>query len=168
MEHESYGCASIWGTVAFHPHGLSVSLPMAAAAHPSSLYESFIKCHKQRFLAAVHVARRERKHRQPHICIPGLCWVVCKKGQQRDVGRGWHCMLVALKTAALQMPFKLWGVQGRQLHSLHMGHYEMQRSPCPSSASWHCDVTSSLPLPCSFGCLSPHSLFTLQASRGGN
>lgn len=112
MEHESYGCASIWGTVAFHPHGLSVSLPMAAAAHPSSLYESFIKCHKQRFLAAVHVARRERKHRQPHICIPGLCWVVCKKGQQRDVGRGWHCMLVALKTAALQMPFTLWGVQG--------------------------------------------------------
>lgn len=106
MEYESY----------LGPRGVSPPRPqhfspMAAAAHPSSLYESFIKCHKQRFLAAVHVARRERKHRQPHICIPGLCWVVCKKGQQRDVGRGWHCMLVALKTAALQMPFTPWGLQ---------------------------------------------------------
>lgn len=104
----------------------------------------------------------------PISASQGCAGLFAKKGQQRDVGRGWHCMLVALKTAALQMPFKLWGGAGGQLHSLHMGHYEMQRSPCPSSASWHCDVTSSLPLPCSFGCLSPHSMFTLQASRGGN
>lgn len=96
----------------FHPHGLSTSLPMATAAHPSSLYESFIMCPKQRFLAAVHVAGRERKCREPHICIPGLCWVVSKKDQHRDVGRGWYCMLVALKTAALQMPLMPWGLQG--------------------------------------------------------
>lgn len=48
----------------------------------------------------------------PISASQGCAGLFAKKGQQRDVGRGWHCMLVALKTAALQMPFTLWGVQG--------------------------------------------------------
>lgn len=71
-----------------------------------------LSCVPSRDFWQLSVAGRERKCREPHICIPGLCWVVSKKDQHRDVGRGWYCMLVALKTAALQMPLMPWGLQG--------------------------------------------------------